>query len=477
MKHVVIIGGGITGLSAAWYLQQLAEKSADPIHYTLLESSDRWGGKVWTEQVDGFGDAPFVLEFGPDAFLTRKPWALELAQAVGLESAIQTVKPYNSHTFVLHKGKPLPLPEGLQLLVPTRFWPFVKSPLFTLWGKMRMALDLVITPRMSNTDESLASFVKRRLGAEALDKLAEPLLGGVYNGESDRQSILATFPQFPAQEKKYGSLIKGSRTAQKQRPPNDSPAFISFITGTQTLVNALQGKLDGDLKLNTSVERISTEHDGYSVKLANGNSLQADAVIITTSARIASKLLPAQAIEAKKHLGSLRYSSIGTAYFAFRQDDVPHPLNGFGLVVPASEKRLIDGMTWTTSKWKNRAPAGYVLIRLFFGGPRTRSSIELSDDLLVNGLREELRAILGITAQPLFRRIYRWIDGYPQYDVGHIERVAQIEAALPKGIFVDGSSYKGVGVPDCVRQGKDTARHVVEYLANKVTSPMYPGVD
>lgn len=467
MKHIVIIGGGITGLSAAWQIQQLVAQSAEDIRYTLLESSNRWGGKVWTEQVHGFGDAPFILEMGPDAFLTRKPWALELAHALGLQAEIQTVRHYEQHTFVLHQGNPVPLPAGLQLLAPSRFWPFVRSPLFSAWGKIRIGLDLIIPARENADDESLASFVTRRMGAEALDKLAEPLLGGVYNGEADQQSMVATFPQFPALEKRYGSLIKGVRAAQKQRNMSSVPIFISFKHGTQTLVDTLIAQLEGDLRLNTQVQRITQAGDRYSVQDSHGNTFEADAFILALPAARAADLLPGQAHIAQQHLRNLRYSSVGTAYFAFKQTDVPHPLNGFGVVVPGSEKRLIDGMTWTTSKWDNRAPKGYVLIRLFYGGPRTRSTIELSDDALINGLREELRSILEITADPVFHRIYRWRDGYPQYDVGHLDRIAQIEAALPSGLYVAGSSYKGIGVPDCIKQGQDTARQAVEYLTSQ----------
>jgi protoporphyrinogen/coproporphyrinogen III oxidase len=447
-KHVVIVGGGITGLSAAWYLQQ------SQTNYSLLEQSNRWGGKILTEQV-----GEFILEAGPDAFLTRKPWALELARELGLSERIQPVNTENSRTFVLHRGKPAPLPDGLQLLVPSQWKPFLRSPLFSVWGKLRALLEPFVPSQQSDVDETLASFVRRRLGAEMLDKLGEPLLAGVYNGDPERQSILATFPQFPALEKKHGSLIRGMRAAPREA--HDTPAFISFKTGAHELVQALVEQLDGDLQLNTGVSQIEQLENGhYLVHTNTGSVIEADAIILATPAYISAQLLQGVAPAAAEHLKAISYSGIGTAYFAFYREDVPHPLNGFGLVVPRSENRSIDGVTWTSSKWNGRAPSDTVLLRVFFGGMRTQGMLRLDDTELLKTLRGELELIFGIStaATALFHRVYRWQDGYPQYHVGHLEHLAAAEAALPDGMFIAGSAYRGVGVPDCVRQGRDAAK-------------------
>lgn len=465
-QHVVIVGGGIAGLSAAWYLQREALKNNLDLHYTVLEQSDQWGGKIQTERVNGFGDEPFILEAGPDAFLTRKPWALELARELGLGGQIQSVNQKHSRTFVLHKGKPIPFPEGLQLLVPTKLMPFLRSPLFSVWGKLRMGLEMFIPRRQSQEDETLAGFVTRRLGAEALDKLAEPLLAGVYNAEPERQSILATFPQFPDLEKRYGSLLRGTRKSPQKRTSNTTtPAFISFETGTHQLVKALVAQLTGSLRLGVSVQSIQHATDGsYTVLLNDEMKLDADAVILAVPAKVSAKILRNSVPEAADQLGMIRYAGIGAIYLGFHRNDIPHLLDGFGLVIPHSERRRIDGMTWVTSKWDHRAPQDHVLVRVFFGGPYTRNMMELDDTSLLAIVREEVKSLLGIQAAPLFHRVFRWLDGYPQYDLGHLDRVAAIESALPTGLYVAGSSYRGVGVPDCIKQGLTAAQQAVSHL-------------
>jgi oxygen-dependent protoporphyrinogen oxidase len=469
-RQVVIIGGGIAGLSAAWYLQKAASEQGLPIHFTVLEQSDRWGGKIQTERMDGFGDAPFILEAGPDAFLTRKPWALALARELGLDERILGVNRAKIQTYVVHRGQPVPLPEGLQLLVPTKIMPFLRSPLFSLWGKLRVGLEPFIPRRADDSDETLANFVRRRLGAEVLDKLAEPLLAGVYNSDPERQSMLATFPQFPAMEQKYGSLIRGIGATRPDKPANSTPAFISFESGAHEMVEALVVQLTGDLRLNVSVQSIEILEGNYQISLDDGRQLAADALILAVPAKVAAALLKNAAPEAAHHLGEMRSASIGAVYLGFRKQDVTHPLDGFGVVIPSSEGRGIDGMTWISSKWTRRAPDGHVLLRVFFGGPHTRAAMDMDDAELVNMVRAEVRSLLRIQAPPLFHKIFRWPDGYPQYDLRHLERVAAIESNLPIGIYLAGSAYRGVGVPDCIKQGQTAAKHVISQLLQRQLS-------
>lgn len=469
-RHIVIVGGGITGLSAAWTLQQQAIQQGLDVRYTVLEQSTRWGGKVYTERVESEGDTPFILETGPDAFLTRKTWALELARELGLDDQLLSVNTENNRTFVLHNGQPVPLPTGLQLLAPTQWLPFLRSPLFSARGKIRALLEPLIPTRHSASDETLASFVRRRLGAEMLDKLGEPLLAGVYNGDPERQSMAATFPQFPALERQHSSLIRGLRQTKPQTShlsnAHTTPPFVSFKSGTHELIRALVAQLTGDLRLETGVRAIEPLfNNSYRIITTQGDALEADALILTTPAPVTAALLRSFSPQAADQLSGIPYSGVGSAYFAFHQRDVPHPLHGFGLVVPASEKRPIDGVTWTSSKWTQRAPTGDVLLRVFFGGPRTAQTLSLDDAELIRVLRGELASIFGITAEPLFHRIYRWAEGYPQYNLGHLERVAAIEAALPSNIAIAGSAYRGVGVPDCVRQGRDAARQTISLLS------------
>lgn len=466
--HVAILGGGITGLSVAWYLQQAAARDGLPLTYTLIEKSGRWGGKIRSEQVQRDGEPAWVLEAGPDGLLTRKPWALALARELKLNERFLAVNRENSRTFVLHQGRPEPLPDGLQLLAPTQWLPFLRSPLFSPWGKLRIALDVVLPPRQSSADESLASFVRRRFGEEALRRVAEPLMAGVFNAQPERQSILATFPQFAALERARGSVIRGLRAASRDQSPANTPAFFSFDTGNQTLVDALVAQLSGTLRLSTSARHITTTpNDSYTIDLDNGTSLAADAVILATPASVSAPLLRETAPEAAMLLAGIRYAGIGAIYLAYRRGQIPHPLRGTGVVIPPREGRRIDGITWVSSKWSHRAPSGYALVRVFFGGPHTREMLHLGDVQLTAIVRNELAAILGIQAAPLFTRIVRWPDGYPQYDVGHLERMAAIEAALPAGLSVAGSSYRGVGVPDCIHSGELAAENIIETLRKR----------
>jgi protoporphyrinogen/coproporphyrinogen III oxidase len=455
---VTIIGGGITGLATAWYLQKQG------VTGTVLEQADRWGGKIRTEMVTDYTAEPFVVEAGPDSFLTQKPWALQLALELGMAARLLGTNDDRRHTFVLNHGQLTPLPDGVMLIVPTKFAPFVTSTLISWPGKLRMGLEMLLPARTDDEDESLADFVRRRLGPEVLDKLAEPLLSGIYNTEAERQSLLATFPRFRDLEKKYGSLTRGMLAARQQRqsaPPSKYSIFTSFQTGMHELVDALVAQLHADLRLNTGVESISAHADGtYTLRLSDNSQLTTEHVILSTPAHISAQLLRDLAPEAAARLDAIRYVSTGTVSLAYRQDTISHPLNGFGLVIPRSEKRPINAITWTSTKFDHRAPAGHVLLRVFFGGSRTPESFELNDADLLQMVRGELCALMGIDAEPLFTRTYRWREANPQYDVGHLDHVDALEAALPPGITVTGSAFRGIGVPDCVHQGQMTADKV-----------------
>ncbi len=472
-RHVVIIGGGISGLSAAWYLQQQAQNSGPAISYTILESSDRWGGKILTEQVDGFTEVPFVVEAGPDSFLTQKPWALQLARELGLAERLLGTNDRMRNVYVLHRGKPLKLPDGVLLIVPTKFMPFALSPLISPLGKLRMGLDLFIPAKRDDQDETLAEFVCRRLGNEALDKIAEPLMSGIYNAEADRQSILATFPRFRQLEREHGSLIRGMLASRRQHPPGASQQshaakismFMSLEGGTQELVDALVDHLRGDLRLRAPVSAVELTPEGsYRVTTSGHETLYADAILLTTAAYVAADLIRPLAPAAAGKLASIRYVSTGTISMAFHAADIKRPLYGFGLVVPKSEQRPINAITISSTKFNHRAPDDYVLLRVFFGGSRSPESMTYDDDQLLSVVRRELRDILGIESAPLFHRIYRWHQANPQYDVNHLERIAEIEAALPSGVYATGSAFRGVGMPDCVHQAQQTANKIVEQL-------------
>jgi oxygen-dependent protoporphyrinogen oxidase len=472
---VAIVGGGISGLSLAWYLQQAAQQQGRAITYTLLESSRRWGGKIFTNHVAASDGAPFIVEGGPDSFITQKPWGVQLVRELGLANALLPTNDQQRQVFVLNRRRMTPLPEGVMLIVPTRFRPFALSPLISPWGKLRMGMELFIPAKKGETDETLADFIRRRLGAEALDKIAEPLMSGIYNAEAERQSLLATFPRFRDLEQQHGSLIKGILAARKQHTQaspatngngrQPSSAFVSLANGMNQLVSGLQPKLTGDCRLGVVVQTILTQPGGgYALVLDDGRRIAAQKVVLTTPAYVAARLLTEVAPTAAHALDQIRYVSTGTISLAFKAAEFGHPLNGFGVVIPRSEQRQINAITWCSTKFEGRAPAGYVLLRVFFGGSRTPQMMEVDDDALVATVRRELAAIMGVTATPAAHWIYRWPRANPQYDVGHLERVSAIEHALPAGILVTGSPYRGVGIPDCVHQAQQTVAKVMELM-------------
>lgn len=469
--HVTIVGGGVTGLSAAWFVQESARTEGLNLSYTLLERASRWGGKIHTEEVGGFGDRPFIVEAGPDSFITQKPWALQLALRLGMEERLLPTNDERRKVFVLNDGTPTPLPDGVMLIVPTEFKPFALSPLISPLGKLRMGMELFIPAKRDGEDETLADFIMRRLGSEALDKIAEPLLSGIYNAEAERQSLLATFPRFRALEEKHGSLIKGMLAARSarnassrqshngQRAPS---AFVSFRDGMYELVDEIQFRLNGDCRLNTAVTQIRW-HDGrYALSLSDGSRLQTDALILAVPAYVAAGLLQDVAPQAASELRQIRYVSTGTVSVGFKANEISHPLDGFGLLIPRSEERPLNALTWTSTKFDHRSPQEYVLLRAFFGGSRRPEMMGVSDEELAATVRAELQDLMGITADPVFHRIYRWFNANPQYDVGHLQRVQDIEDALPSNLYVTGSPYRGIGIPDCVHQAQQTVQLCIQ---------------
>lgn len=457
----IIIGGGIAGLSTAWYLQQ----NAYPLRYALLEESSHWGGHIRTERVDDF-----VIEAGPDSFITQKPWGVQLARQLGIEHRLLGTNDAMRQVYVLNRGKPTPLPDGVLLIVPTKFTPFVLSPLISPLGKLRMGLDLFIPAKRDGADETLADFVHRRLGNEALDKIAEPLLSGIYNSEAEKQSVLATFPRFRALEEQYGSLIRGmlaARRASNGHSVIPISAFVTFQSGMDELVHALVARLNGDLRLQTCVQHILREaNNAYTVITNDGTHLRASHIVLATPAFVAADLLSEIAPKVAHALRAIRYVSTGTISLAYHVSDLASSPKGFGLVVPRSERRPINAITMSSFKFNQRAPAGYALVRVFFGGSRSPQSMQYDDATLLDTVREQLRELMGIQAAPIFHRIYRWQRSNAQYDVNHLARVAEMENALPPGIHLTGSAYRGVGIPDCIKQSQDTAKKIDTVVVN-----------
>ncbi len=456
MSHVVIVGGGITGLAAAWELQQHG------IDYTLLESADRLGGKISTERADADG-GEFVIEGGPDSFLVQKPWAWQLCREIGLEDRLIGTNDAHRNVYVLRGGKLHPVPRGLRLIVPLDPDGLMDSPLLSDEGKRRMLAETDIPPRVESGDESLASFVRRRFGEEALDLFGDSLLAGIHVSDPERLSMQAAFPNYLQLEQMAGSVIRGTKNAS---PPPTNPelpktAFVSLRRGIIELIDGLQARLTGDIQLGQPVTQI----DGDRIlHLRNGDLVTADSVILTTPAHIASGLVREIAPELARELQTIRTVSSGTISLGYRADEVGHPLDGFGFVIPRSEPTRIVACTWSSTKLAHRAPEGDVLIRVFVGGHGRESDVDLSDDRLVALARDELRRIMGISAVPVISRVFRYRDANPQYDVGHLDRVAAIRALCPPWLVVTGCSYNGVGIPDCIRQGREAAQHVASRM-------------
>ncbi len=469
--RTAIVGGGITGLSAAWFLRQAALRDGIDLRLTVIEASERWGGKILTETVECGGT--FVVEAGPDSFLTQKPWALELAHSLGLDAELIGTNEQRRKTYVLVDGKPVPLPEGVMMIVPTKLRPFALSRLISPLGKLRMALDLVIPPKRDDADESLADFIRRRLGSEALDRIAEPLMSGIYNAEAEQQSLLATFPRFRAIERQHGSLIRGMMAARRPAQTPSRPPFMSFRGGSAALIGALVARLDGDLRLNTPVRAVEAlPEGGYRLTLGQGDVIDVDALVLTTPAYVTAGLIAPLAADAARELAGIRYVSTGTISLAYRAGDIRRQLDGFGIVIPRTEKRSVNAVTISSVKFDRRAPEGSVLLRVFFGGARSPASMALDDAGLLAAVRAELKLLLAIEAEPLFHRIYRWRDANAQYDVDHLRRVDRIEAALPDHLHLAGSAYRGVGLPDCVHDAQRAVAAVADGWEPALKAPL-----
>jgi protoporphyrinogen/coproporphyrinogen III oxidase len=459
---LVVVGGGITGLAAAHRAVELARERSTELELTLVEGRDRLGGTIATERAGGF-----LVEAGPDSFLSEKPWALALCRRLGVEHRLVRTDDRFRKVFVWRGGRLHPLPDGFQLLAPTKLAPFVKSGLFSWAGKLRMALDLVL-PRSVRDDESLGSFVRRRLGREALERVAQPLVAGIYTADPDDLSLAATMPRFSELERRERSIILGLWRANRRAPQTGTSGarwslFVTLQQGMEELVTLLASRLPpGTVLLKHRIDGIERQGGGWRVLGGLGPALEADHVIVAAESYTASRLLRYVDPALATLLAEIPYASSATVTLGYRRADVPHPLDGFGFVVPRSERRAVLACTFSSVKYPGRAPEGQALLRCFVGGALNERTLESGDAALVSAARDELRQALGITAEPVLTRVARWTKATPQYHVGHAVRVEAIEqcaAALP-GLHLAGGAYRGVGIADCVRSGEAAAERV-----------------
>jgi oxygen-dependent protoporphyrinogen oxidase len=456
--HVVVIGGGITGLAAAYALHDFAARNQSvgvALSCTLVEASGRLGGKIITDHFDGF-----VIEGGPESFLAQKPWGIDLCRRLGLADSLIGTNPEHRKTFVWLRGRLHKLPEGLVMGIPAKLAPFLRTTLLSWPAKLRLGAEFFVPANPDAGDESLGAFFRRRLGQEALDHIVEPLLTGIYTGDADQLSVLATFPRFRQMEQEHGSLVKALWHAKRLARKTDSPGVIAtpFVTlreGLGHLVHTLETSLKGVTVLTgMRVRELRRQEQRYVVKI-NDQSIAVDAVIVTTPAYDAAELLAPLDPLLGEHLAGIVYAGSVTVSLGFRKLDLRHDLDGYGFVVPRIEHRALTASTWTSSKWDSRAPQGSVLLRCYLGGIGREDVLGRTDQELIGLARDDLRVILGIDRAPILARVYRWPRAMPQYHVGHLDRLAAIADRLHRlpGVFLAGAGYRGVGIPDCIRDG------------------------
>jgi oxygen-dependent protoporphyrinogen oxidase len=463
MRRIAIIGGGITGLSAAYALEK-KRRAGIEVDYVLYEASPRLGGVLVTERVDSC-----LIEAGPDSFLTEKPWASDLCQEIGLGDQLIGSNDADRKTYILVRGRLVEMPDGLMFMVPTKILPTVFSPLFSLKTKLRMAREWFHAPHKANGDETVASMVERHYGAEMVDRLADPLLSGVYGGEASQLSVRAVLARFADMEAKHGSLGRAMLEARNNAPKTNGgprPLFTSLKEGMQQMVDALVARLDGDtLTTDAPVQAIAREGGGWVVS-AGLQSDQFDAVIVAASTQVAARLLRMSSPELAAELGAVNYSSSVTVALGYDQSVRGSLPPGFGFLVPRSEGKRMLAATFVHNKFPHRAPDNRAIVRCFLGGARDEAILALADDEILRIARVELKQILQLTAEPLFARVFKWKSAMAQYGVGHLERLQRIEGVRRKspGLALAGNGYSGIGVPDCVRSGNEAVEDTLKSL-------------
>ena len=461
--RIAIIGGGISGLSAAYYLEQERAAGA-PLETTLFESSGRLGGVMFSDRI---GDC--VVEGGPDSFLTEKPWAAQLCAELGIDGDLIGSNDAQRITYIVVKGRLIPMPDGLMFMVPTKLIPTALTPLFSWGTKLRMLGELLHPPRPVDKDETVAQMVERHFGSEVVDRLADPLLSGVYGGDAASLSVRAVLPRFVEMEENYGSLCRAMLASRRKLAAMQhtkgyapKPLFSSLKGGMQQLIDAIVARLDAQsLRTWSAVGGLARSGTGWELMTPRGPE-QFDAVIFATPARIASQMLAAIDAQLSADLGGVQYSSSITVTLGYRREQLKMCPPGFGFLVPRSEGTRMLATTFVHTKFPFRAPESKALVRCFLGGSKDQGVLKLSDEEITAVVRQELKQITGLEAEPWFVKVYRWDRAMAQYTPGHLERIERIGASLKQmqNLAIAGNFYKGIGVPDCVRTGKEAAQQM-----------------
>lgn len=470
---VVVIGGGVTGLAAA---HRLVDGPSPPPTVRVLEAGPIAGGAITTERT---GDG-FVIERGSDTMLSDKPWGIGLAERLGIADELISTRTDigTGGAYVVCRGRLERVPPGFNLMAPTDPVAFLRTPILGPWGKIRAAADLVLPRRRGlgeegeDDDESLASFVRRRFGAELLDRLAQPLVGGIYGADPERLSLAATMPRFIEAERDHRSVALALRRRRRSNAREGASGaryglFVSFGQGMGRLTEALAEALGDRLEVDAPVGALTpAEGGGWDVRVAGDRpgTIRARRVIVALPAHGAAQLLGPLDPGLGSALEAIPYGDAATVTFAWRREEIPHPLDAYGFVVPSREGRGLLASTWASQKWAGRAPEGFVLIRAFLGGYAHPGLCERDDDHLIDLARRELRDLLGVEAAPTLTRVQRWLRAMPQYLVGHRGRVAAIEDAVRRqpGLDLAGNAYRGVGIPDAIRDGQRAAQEILD---------------
>ncbi|HMB53581.1 MAG TPA: protoporphyrinogen oxidase [Thermoanaerobaculia bacterium] len=451
--RVAVVGGGIAGLAAAWELSRAGRA------VTLLDAAPRFGGKIASERRGGF-----LVESGPDSFVTRKPQAVELARELGLGDRLLETREENHRVRILHRGRLVDLPSDGGSALPCRLAPIWGSELLSWRGKLRLTLERYVPRRRAEGDESLGAFLRRRFGREVMERFAGPVLAGIYLADPETLSLRAAFPQFAEIEKRHGSVMRAMQASQARGMPTPAAARVSLQGGVGELVEALVAALEAsgmvELRSGVAVESLTRGADGWRLETATGPPVDAASVILAAPAWVSAPWLGPHAPEAAAVLAAIRYVSTAAVSLGYENEDLTMPLDGFGFVVPASEGRRITACTWSSAKFEGRAEPGEALLRVFLGGPKGERWLEAKDDYLVQVAREELADLMSLRGEPLLAKVHRHWRGTPQYEVGHQERIAAAEAALPEGLHLAGSAYHGIGIPDCIASGRRAAAAV-----------------
>jgi oxygen-dependent protoporphyrinogen oxidase len=417
-----------------------------------------------------------LIEHGADMFTTKEPWALDLCRRIGFENELIGVNADHRRALVIHRGRLHEVPSGFSLMSPTRIWPIVTTPLLRLSGKLRLAREAFVPSRKDGADESLADFVRRRLGKQAYERLVQPIVGGIYTADPERLSMRAALPEFVEMETRHGGLIRATlrrRGAEKKASGARYQLFVAPKRGMRSLAEALAARIpEGRIRLGAAVESLERRASSWLVRAAGQAEETFGAVIVATGAAQASRLLAAAAPELARELGAIEHASCVVAARAYRREQLAHPCDAFGVVAPLVEKRKIIAISFSSVKFAGRAPEGAVLLRVFIGGACQSELNDLADDELSALVDKELAELLGARGEPLFQQIFRWRKAMPQYTIGHLDRVSRIESLVSEtpGLALAGNAFRGVGIPACVRSGEAAAEQVANSLTSACTA-------